>query len=303
MELKVAISTSQWLSTKLSIVIVTCNEGENLRQTVNNLLATLPASGEIIVVDDFSTDGSTDFLTSGYARVKILRPKEKLGVARARDFGSHYAEGELIVFSDAHVQVSLGWWPPIIKELGKPNVGAVAPAISVLGNSERKGYGMTVTGPNLGAVWLGMKSPLPYTVPMLGGGFIAMRRDAFEDVGGFDDGMLGWGSEDLELSLRLWLLGYEVVVVPEVEVAHLFRDRPPYDLEWMLVTHNMLRLAFAHFNPDRLTRVIEAIKGYPAFAKAMAITSQSDIWTRRAKLFERRVNDDDWYFDSFGITC
>ena len=45
-----------------------------------------------------------------------------------------------------------------------------------------------------------------------------MRRHVFEAVGGFDGGMTGWGWEDQEISLRLWLLGYELRLVPEVTV-------------------------------------------------------------------------------------
>ena len=43
-----------------------------------------------------------------------------------------------------------------------------------------------------------------------------MTRAVFEDCGGFDEGLPRWGCEDDELSLRLWMLGYECHVVPDV---------------------------------------------------------------------------------------
>ena len=66
--------------TRLSVIIISLNEGESLRRTVDNLLATMPPSSEIIVVDDRSTDQSTGFLSEGYSGVTLLRPDARLGV-------------------------------------------------------------------------------------------------------------------------------------------------------------------------------------------------------------------------------
>ena len=38
-------------------------------------------------------------------------------------------------------------------------------------------------------------------------GLLVVHREAFERVGGFDEGFVGWGGEDIELRLRLFLLG------------------------------------------------------------------------------------------------
>jgi GT2 family glycosyltransferase len=49
-----------------------------------------------------------------------------------------------------------------------------------------------------------------------GGAFLAMRRSLFEECGGFDAGLFGWGAEDSELCARLWMLGHSCVVVPTI---------------------------------------------------------------------------------------
>ena len=56
---------------------------------------------------------------------------------------------------------------------------------------------------------------------------MAMRHDTLKRAGAFDEGMPQWGSEDMELCVRYWLLGYEVWVVPEVTVLHYFRKARP----------------------------------------------------------------------------
>ncbi|MEZ4657921.1 MAG: hypothetical protein R2911_10140 [Caldilineaceae bacterium] len=68
-----------------------------------------------------------------------------------------------------------------------------------------------------------------------------------------------WGSEDLEICLRYWLLGYEVWVAPGVTVLHYFRKVSPYK-----TNGNRWRttgcVALLHLNGERLRRVLTALK-------------------------------------------
>lgn len=280
------------------MVVPTLNEGERLRRTVEQLLDTLPVGGEVVVVDDGSTDGSAEGLAA--LGVRTLRT-ERLGVTGARNFGGAHARGQVLVFADAHVDVPTDWWPPLAEELARPRVGAVAPAITVMGAPDSKGFGLRWASPAMDVSWLDQRGSRPYAVPLLPGAFLAVRRATFEAVGGFDPGLRVWGSEDAELSLRLWLLGYEQRLVPQVEVAHLFRERHPYQVDWSVVLQNLLRVALVHFKPGRAARVIEALKGNRSFAPAMARLVHDDLAARRADLERARVRDDDWFFDSFGM--
>src|SRR5436305_10100004 len=89
---------------RVSVVVVSRNEGAELEATVTNLLDTLPAPHrELIVVDDGSDDGSTDFLDA-LPEVIVLR-SDGIGVARARNHGGFKASGDVIVFSDAHMRM------------------------------------------------------------------------------------------------------------------------------------------------------------------------------------------------------
>ncbi len=287
-------------SPRLSAVVATLNEGANLRPTVEHLLSTLPENSEILVVDDGSTDGSADFLAADKYPARLIRSK-RLGSARARNFGARRARGEILVFTDAHVTLPAGWWQPLVELLRDPSVGAAAPAIVDMEHPKRIGYGMRLAGPDLEIEWLEPEGESPYRVPILPGGCWAMRRDTLETTGGFDDGIVHWGSEDVELSLRLWLLGYELWLVPQVEVAHLFRETRPYDVEWTSVLHNKLRLAFLHLEQKRIALVVNALRKKRDFPAALAMAVESDAVPRRAELAERRVHDDSWFFDRFGL--
>lgn len=285
----------------VSAVVVSRDEGERLCHTVHALLATLPRGAEVVVVDDASTDGSADFLGSGYPDVRLIRPPERLGSAAARNAGARAAAGDVVVFCDAHVAPPVGWVEPLLEALARPDVGASGPCVSVMGRPDLRGYGLTWVDAEMNVTWLPRRGTGPYPVPVLGGFFLAMRRDVFAAVGGFDDGILGWGGEDKELCLRLWLLGYRCLVVPEVAVAHHFRSALPFGLERGALWHNLLRIGAVHFGRARLARLLACIAARPHFSVGLARFLEGDGGSRRARLLGERRHDDDWYFARFGI--
>jgi glycosyltransferase involved in cell wall biosynthesis len=294
---------------EISVILPATNESVMLQRTVEQFVATLPAKGEVIVVDNGSTDGCADFLAEGRREnVRFIRSTEPLGVSAARNRGLAAARGEVVVFSDAHMDVPERWWEPLVRTLNLsdvgPNVGVVAPSIGVMGQPElAASCGQRIAETSLRLEWLPLKSAEPYPVPTLGGGFMAMRRETLERAGAFDDGMPQWGSEDLELCVRYWLLGYEVWVVPEVTVLHYFRKARPYGIQWHLLTHNVLRVALLHFGHQRIARVASALRNRARFGAALALAVESDVWQKRADFAARRVRDDDWLFEKFKDSC
>ena len=282
-----------------SIVITACNEGELLGETLDAIGASTPGDTEVIVVDDWSTDGSTASVNGG---VRVLRPPRRLGITGARNFGAAAASGDVIVFSDAHVNPMPGWLEPLCTALEDPNVGEVAPVVSALGREWDKGYGFTWRDPSLTMSWLREQwNRTPYSVPFLCGCFIALRRDVFQESGGFDEGLRGWGSEDAELSVRLWLLGYECRVVPDSEIAHLFRPQFPYRVKWKFTLHNTLRLAALHLPPAALARVVAHHAQFPAFGDAYARLMTSNAQAQRDYIHSIRRFDGDWFIDRFDL--
>jgi hypothetical protein len=103
----------------------------------------------------------------------------------------------------------------------------------------------------------------------------------FEECGGFDEGMYRWGYEDAEMSLRLWLRGYQCKVAPEAEIRHLFRPRFPYEVDWSGVIYNGLRLATIHLPDDAVTKVVGHFAQRSDFGRAWARLADSDTGERR----------------------
>jgi GT2 family glycosyltransferase len=278
----------------ISVIVVTRNEGTELHRTVENLRDTLPAGSEIVIVDDGSTDGST----TRYRRRIVA---EGLGVARARNLGASRSKGELLVFADAHIRLPKGWWRPLAEALENPRVAAAAPAIRHLDHQKGEGYGLRFTGPDLDARWLKSRPEAVASAPIVPGCCLAMRRKTFRAVSGWDAGLRHRGGTDNEMSVRLWLRGYEAVIVPSVVVSHLFRTKSPYPVGWPQYLHNRLRLAFAHLSATRLTKVIRALQAHEQFGAAMELVLASDIAEIRRDLHARRQRSDDEYFERYGM--
>jgi hypothetical protein len=113
--------------------------------------------------------------------------------------------------------------------------------------------------------------------------------------------MTRWGSEDVELCLRVWLMGHDVHAVPESEVYHLFRTARPYTVDTTLILYNHLRLALLHFDAARLEQVIARLQTYPGSAGAIARAFTDGTLADRDRMHARRERDVTWLFQRFGI--
>ena len=283
----------------MSVVVIARNERAYLRQTLENLRDTLPSNTEVLVVDDGSTDGSTRFLNGRHAPAKLLR-SSRLGVAGARNFGAKNTRGNVLIFCDAHIWLYDNWWQPLLKRIEDPTVGGAAPAIIDVEDRQSRGFGLYLQDDALNAAWVDETKGRPTRAPILPGCCVAIRRNVFEKVGGFDDGMICSGGVDNEFFLRLWLLGYQQWIEPSVEVLHLFRQQEqPYPIESATILHNRLRLAMIHFAPTRFKQVVDALQEYEGFSAALALTVDSDAAVRRTRWSGRRVHDDAWFFRRF----
>jgi glycosyltransferase involved in cell wall biosynthesis len=285
---------------KISVVVISRNEGKELRRTVENFDDTLPWGAEIVVIDDGSTDGSAEVLRTKRGRIRLYRVSG-YGVARARNLGADRARGDVIVYADAHLRLDRDWWRPMVEVLENPKVGGVAPGVVGYRGHGKVGYGLKFTGAKLDVRWYRRKPRGPVAAPIIPGCCFATRRDVIEATGGWDDSQLQRGNIDNEGCVRFWLLGYELMITPDTVVAHKFRIRSPYHVGWPEFLFNRLRLAFVHFNPERLGKVVSMLRRYPGFGEALALLVSSDIAERRNRVCSTRVRDDDWYCKRFNM--
>jgi glycosyltransferase involved in cell wall biosynthesis len=292
-------------SVDVSVVIPAHNEGENLVDTVACVLENAaPLRVEVIVAADDCTDGSAQRVAKRHARDRRVRvvTGSGLGIAGARNRGAREARGDALVFLDGHCYVPSGALEALTTPLDDPAVGMTGPAIANLWAPDAPpGCGATWGSAQLDMQWLPVQGADPYPVPLLPGGCQALRRLEFETLGGYDSGMGRWGSEDFELSLRVWLMGKDVLAAPQAVIYHVFREKSAYTVDYAQVTYNRLRLAVQHFKEERCAGVFDCHQGWPGFSAAILKLMHDDALERRKRFFADRRRDDDWLAARFGI--
>lgn len=284
----------------VSIIIPTCNEGSLLHETVNSILTqTTYPDIEIIIVDDGSTDGSCEPFKNAGESIRVVTANN-LGVARARNLGARHAWGDYLVFLDAHCNVSPNWIERFVAAFNAPDVALVGPSFTRLREPEPRGCGMTWMDYTLQQIWFEPHDiGRPYEVPLTPGGCQAFRTSTFNAVGKYDEGFERWGSEDIEICIRAWLLGYRILVDPQIVIAHYFRDSRNYEVVDKMVVYNFLRMIHLHLSYTRIQRVLKAISPNPHLQETLEALQHSDVFEIRQEMEAVRVRDDDWFFNVF----
>jgi hypothetical protein len=230
------------VSGSISIVIPTKNRRDRLLEAVRSAIEVVPRPFEVIVVDGGSTDGSIERLKELEGRITLLR-RDLPNAAATRNAGAAVAHGDYLGFLDSDDLIlpgKIGCLGPALDRdttLGlvhgrvmvvdargepKPNVTSALERVFALGERVGTTYdGLALVGQMLTSATL-------------------MRRQAFENIGGYDESLDTY--EDLDLYLRLsmgWRLGFERCVSATYRVW-------PGNVAWDRTALGIIRVAEKH---------------------------------------------------------
>ncbi|PCI05927.1 MAG: glycosyl transferase [Hyphomicrobiales bacterium] len=116
---------------KISLIIPTFNEEGNIPSLIEESFAEIPAKilGELIVVDDCSTDGTVkaiEALQSKYPKLRCLKHQTNAGQSASMRTGIIAARFDIIATLDGDGQNDPADIPNLVAKLGKPGEGGVA---------------------------------------------------------------------------------------------------------------------------------------------------------------------------------
>jgi GT2 family glycosyltransferase len=221
----------------VSIIIVSWNTRDLLADCLRSIAQTAGDVGvEIVVVDNASADGSQDMLRQRFPHVHLIANPENAGFARAvnQGVGAATARALLLLNSDARLL------PNSLRAL--LDVLAAQPRAAVVGarlcNADGSFQGSHAPFPTLwreflilsgvGRALYGQWYPShghkegrgPQAVEYVGGACMLVRRDAFAQVGGFDEGYFMY-AEEVDFCYVLHRNGWQVWYQPAAAVIHL----------------------------------------------------------------------------------
>ena len=208
-----------------SVIVVNWNAGAALGRCLASLDADAATGAEIVVVDNASEDGSTAAACAGRPWVRQLPQPANRGFAAGANAGAAVATGDVLVFLNPDAAVEPGAIHGLAATL------LATPGAAIAGGGLRDETGRWQPG----AARFGVVAHLlldttpgrlvargrraPHRVDWVYGTFMAVRRSAFEALGGFDGAYFLYG-EDLDLCHRAAAAGWTTIHVPDARATH-----------------------------------------------------------------------------------
>ncbi len=236
----------------------------NAKHHLMDCLASLKQAGvsQIVVADNASEDGSEQAVAEAFDLVTFLNTGGNFGYGGAANRGAALVDSEFLLICNPDTVFE----PQSIREMGAaltehPSAGVVGPRVDT---PKGEVYPSARTFPNvtdsighgfLGIFWrnnpwsrryLMTDRPMdrPSVVDWVSGSCMFTRRQAFDEIGGFDEAFFMY-AEDVDLCRRMGEQGWQSLYVPEARVTHAqgaSSSRHPYR---MIAAHHRSLLRFA----------------------------------------------------------
>lgn len=218
---------------KVSIIIPTRDKVKLLASCVRSILAcTSYKNYEIVLVDNQSRETATlDFYKSlqDDARVRIVDYPAHFNYSTANNLGVRNANGELLLFLNNDTEVlDADWLDELVRWAERPEIGAVGPKLLYANRTVQHAGVILGMESFCGHLYRGVAEDHRDMFGSLNwyrnyqavtGACLMMRREIFEQIGGFDDGYrLGFG--DIDICLRVRKHGYRVLFTPFTRLLH-----------------------------------------------------------------------------------
>ena len=215
---------------EISVIIANWNGKHFLDDCLSALRRQTFRDFETILVDNGSTDGSPEYIRANFPEVRLLALKENLGFTGGNIAGYKLAGGGLIALLNNDTEADSEWLQAIHNgSLLFEHAGSFASKMMYFDERRRIencGFEMAITGT---PTELGRDEPdgpewcSPRNIFGACGGAVAYRRSMLKDVGFLDPDFF-MIYEDVDLSFRAQLSGYDCVYLPQAIVYHHYRS-------------------------------------------------------------------------------
>ncbi len=288
------------MNPELTIVLVNFNDKAHLEDCLSSLeKGTSRLAAEVILVDNYSRDGSPELVRTAFPWVRLIQNKENLGYARANNIGINASSGEFLLFLNTDTVVPPEALPALVAEIrARTQVGAAGPALV----HENGRFQVSFGGSRNFFSEIGQKfflnpyyknvlghSTKPRDVRWVSGACLLARRKAVEEAGFFDENFFLY-FEDIDLCLRMREKGWKIVFFPSVRITHegaatTSRLRLQTRLEYRRSQVYFYRKHNSRVSGTLLKIFLNLNFGLAGILKARSPEERDLIWSEKARIF------------------
>jgi len=202
----------------LSIIIVSYNTLDLIGDCLTSVFEASNITREVFVVDNASTDGSSDFINDNFPSVHLLANTKNVGFAAANNQVLQQCKGKYIFFLNPDTTVLSNAFSEAISFMdAHPRFGLAGTKIINSDGTLQRSVSYKYPGQKYAANTL---SNLPGNIACVLGASMIGRSEIIKKIGGFDEDFFLYG-EDQDLCLKIRKLGYEIGYTDSAVVIHL----------------------------------------------------------------------------------
>lgn len=219
----------------VSIILLSLLRQDETRRCIDSLFSHTVLPFEIIIVDMGASEDIVRWLRdleTSRAEISVIYNSENEGTSRGRNQGAQLASAQQLIFLDNDTEVTTGWLEPLIDAISSdPSIAACGAKIvsddgmvmcaPVQIRSTFEGDALIETGLEFTRLIRNDDPAVnsPQTLPWYPTTGLLVKREHFEQVGGFDE-RLFLCEEDKDLGLSLSRRGYRTAYIPESVIQH-----------------------------------------------------------------------------------
>jgi GT2 family glycosyltransferase len=217
----------------LSVIIVNWNTRELLAKSLASVFVTIhKCSFEVIVVDNGSTDGSSQMVREQFPEVHLIENQENLGFARANNQAIRQCRGDFVLLLNSDAFLMQGAVDRMMElSLINDQAGIVGPTLFYPDGRSQRSHGplptltsemISLAGFDKIRLWpiKRYRLPDPFETGFVSGACMFVRRSMLQEIGLFDENFFFF-SEEVDLCYRAHKAGWKVFFIPFAVAIHI----------------------------------------------------------------------------------
>ena len=269
---------------KLSVVILNWNGRKHLERYLPSVVEHTVGDGvDVVVADNGSTDDSILWLRVAYPEIRVVRLDKNYGFAEGSNRALQEVDSEYYLLLNSDVEVTAGWWQPLVEVLdNNPDVAVVAPKLLLDTQRDKFEYAGAAGGfidylgyPFCrGRILSKMEQDCGQydngrDIFWASGAAMCCRSEVYHKLGGFDADFFAH-MEEIDLQWRMQLSGWRIRIEPRSKVYHLGGGTLPSSPHKVFLNHrNNLAMLYKCSTPMQRA-VVAVVRPLTDMAEAFA---------------------------------